>query len=83
MYITYTVYTHPTQTAIDVNATDDGVNVIDRVQVNTLGHVTDVSTRNLSNATTSAAGVMSAADKTKLDQTDSLKEQFLRLLMTL
>jgi hypothetical protein len=60
-------YVHPTQTAIDVNATDDGVNVIDRVQVNTAGHVTAVSTRNLSNASTSAAGVMSAADKTKLD----------------
>jgi hypothetical protein len=60
-------YTHPTQTAIDVNATDDGINVIDRVQVNTLGHVTSVSTRNLSEATTSAAGVMSSADKTKLD----------------
>jgi len=62
-----TVYSHPTQTAIDVNATDNGVNVIDRVQVNTAGHVTAVSTRNLSNATTSAAGVMSAADKEKLD----------------
>jgi hypothetical protein len=60
-------YAHPTQTAIDVNATDNGINVIDRVQVNTLGHVTAVSTRDLSNATTSAAGVMSAADKTKLD----------------
>jgi hypothetical protein len=60
-------FVHPTQTAIDVNATDNGINVIDRVQVNTLGHVTAVSTRDLSNATTSAAGVMSAADKTKLD----------------
>jgi hypothetical protein len=60
-------YAHPTQTAIDVNAVDNGINVIDRVQVNTLGHVTGVSTRDLSNATTSAAGVMSAADKTKLD----------------
>lgn len=60
-------YSHPTQTAIDVNATDNGVNVIDRVVVNTLGHVTSVATRDLSAATTSAAGVMSAADKTKLD----------------
>ena len=31
-------YSHPTQTAIDGNAADDGINVIDRVQVNTLGH---------------------------------------------
>jgi hypothetical protein len=64
-------YAHPTQNAIDVNATDNGINVIDRVQVNTLGHVTAVSTRDLSNATTSAAGVMSAADKTKLDGIES------------
>jgi hypothetical protein len=60
-------YAHETQNAIDVDATDNGINVIDRVQVNTLGHVTAVSTRDLSNATTAAAGVMSAEDKTKLD----------------
>jgi hypothetical protein len=61
------VYTHPTQTAIAVDATNNGTNVIDSVTVNTLGHVTAVTTRDLSAATTSAAGVMSAADKTKLD----------------
>jgi hypothetical protein len=60
-------YVHPTQTAINVNATDNGVNVIDSVVVNTSGHVTSVGTRNLSEATTSAPGVMSAADKTKLN----------------
>jgi hypothetical protein len=60
-------YAHPTQLAINVNATDNGVNVIDSVVVDTLGHVTSVGTRNLSNATTSAAGAMSSADKTKLD----------------
>jgi hypothetical protein len=60
-------YAHPTQTAINANATDDGINVIDSVTVNTLGHVTAVGTRNLSAATTSAPGHMSAADKTKLD----------------
>ncbi len=60
-------YSHPTQTAIDTNATDDGINVIDRVQVNTSGHVTAVSTRNLSAATTSTPGHMTAADKLKLD----------------
>jgi hypothetical protein len=62
-----TPYAHPTQSAIAVNATDNGINVVDSVTVNTLGHVTAVGTRDLSNATTSAAGVMSAADKTKLD----------------
>jgi len=60
-------YSHPTQTAIDVNATDDGISVVDRVQVNTLGHVTAVSLRNLTNATTTTPGPMSAADKLKLD----------------
>jgi hypothetical protein len=62
-----TNYSHPTQTAINGNATDNGVSVIDSVTVNTLGHVTAVGTRDLSNATPSAAGVMSAADKTKLN----------------
>ena len=60
-------YTHPTQVAIDADAVNNGINVIDRIQVNTLGHVTSVTARDLSVATTSAAGVMSAADKTKLD----------------
>ena len=60
-------YSHPTQTEITANATDNGINVIDSVTVNTLGHVTAVGTRDLSNVTTSAAGVMSAADKIKLN----------------
>lgn len=60
-------YSHPTQTAIDGNAADDGINVIDRVQVNTLGHVTSVTTRNLSAATTTKPGHMTADDKSKLD----------------
>lgn len=64
---TFNKYTHPTQTAINVNATDNGINVIDSVVVDTLGHVTSVGTRNLSAATTSASGVMSSTDKTKLD----------------
>ena len=54
-------YVHPTQTAIDVDATDNGLNVIDRVVVNTLGHVTHVYTRNLSLGTTSAAGPLQLA----------------------
>lgn len=60
-------YVHPTQTVIDANATDNGVNVIDRVQVNGLGHVTSITLRDLSTATVSAPGVISAADKAKLD----------------
>jgi hypothetical protein len=60
-------YAHPTQTAINANATDNGINVIDSVVVDTNGHVTSVGLRNLSEATTSAAGAMSAADKTKLN----------------
>lgn len=60
-------YAHPTQTAIDVNATDNGISVIDRVQVNTAGHVTAVSLRNLSAATASVPGHMTAAFASKLD----------------
>jgi 3,4-dihydroxy-2-butanone 4-phosphate synthase len=59
-------YSHPTQTAIDVNATDNGINVIDRVVVNTLGHVTQVVTRDLAAATISTPGHMTAAQATKL-----------------
>jgi hypothetical protein len=58
-------YAHPTQTAISVDA--DGVEVIDVLTINTLGHVTNATKRTLPNATTSLAGVMSAGDKTKLD----------------
>jgi hypothetical protein len=61
------VFSHDTQTAIDVDATNNGTNVVDRVTVNNLGHVTAVIARDLSAATTSAAGVMSSSDKTKLD----------------
>ena len=57
-------YSHPTQTAIDVNATNNGVSVIDRVEVNTLGHVTSVTTRDLSSATASTSGVVNAGVQT-------------------
>lgn len=43
---TNTVYTHPTQTAIDENATAS-LAVISRVQVNTEGHVTNVDQKTL------------------------------------
>ncbi len=58
-------YSHPTQTAISIDTA--GVEVMDTLTVNTLGHVTAATKRTLANATTGAAGVMSAADKTKLD----------------
>lgn len=38
------VETHPSQTAIDTTALS-GANVISRIQVNTMGHVTSISTR--------------------------------------
>jgi hypothetical protein len=60
-------YAHPTQSAIAVNATDNGINVIDSVTVNTLGHVTAVGTRNLSAATNAAPGHMTTAQVTKLE----------------
>jgi hypothetical protein len=60
---TYNNYSHPTQSAIDVNATDNGVNVIDRIQVNTLGHVTSVTTRNLSAATSTTGGVVNSGSQ--------------------
>jgi hypothetical protein len=58
-------YSHPTQTARAIDTT--GVDVLDVFASNTDGHVTNITTRTLPNATTSAPGVMSAADKTKLD----------------
>ena len=60
-------YNHHTQTAINANATDNGINVIDSVTVNTEGHVTAVGTRDLSVVTTTTPGVMSAADKVQLN----------------
>lgn len=58
-------YSHPTLTARNIDTS--GVDVLDVFTSNTDGHVTNITTRTLPNATTSAAGVMSAADKTKLD----------------
>lgn len=58
-------YTHPSYTTRSVDTT--GVDVLDTFTSDSTGHVTGIGTRTLPNATTSAAGVMSAADKTKLD----------------
>ena len=55
----YNNYSHPTQSAIDVDTS--GVDVIDRIQVNTLGHVTSVTSRTLQSASTSQSGVVELA----------------------
>lgn len=62
---TDTVYTHPTLTARSIDTS--GVEVLDVFTSDTSGHVTAASKRTLPDATTSTPGVMSAADKTKLD----------------
>lgn len=58
-------YSHPTYTPRSVDT--DGVVVLDTLTSDAQGHVTGMSTRALPNATTSLPGVMSAADKTKLE----------------
>jgi hypothetical protein len=58
-------YTHPAYTARSITAT--GVEVIDTFTSDASGHVTAATKRSMPAATTSAAGVMSSADKTKLD----------------
>lgn len=68
-------YSHPTFNGDDISVDTSGVNVIDTLTVttNTDGHVTAASaaTRTLPNATTSAAGVMSSTDKSKLDNIEA------------
>jgi hypothetical protein len=58
-------YIHPSYTTRSIDTS--GVDVLDTFTSDAAGHVTTISTRTLPNATTGAAGVMSAADKTKLD----------------
>lgn len=58
-------YTHPTYTSRSIDTAN--VDVLDTFVSDTSGHVTAITTRTLPNATTSTSGVMSAADKTKLD----------------
>jgi hypothetical protein len=59
-------YNHPTGGA-NVNLTVDDDHKIASIVVNSLGHVTAVTTEAIRTATTSLQGLMSAADKTKLD----------------
>lgn len=67
----YNNYSHPTQTAIDVNA--GATEVIDRVVVNTLGHVTSVVKRTFQSASASQKGIVelatNAETKTGTDST--------------
>lgn len=58
-------YVHPSYTTRSIDTT--GVDVLDTFTSDSTGHVTGIATRTLPDATTSTAGVMSAADKTKLD----------------
>ena len=55
----YNNYAHPTQSAIDVDA--GALEVIDRVQVNTLGHVTSVTKRTFQSASASQKGIVELA----------------------
>lgn len=73
-------YTHPTYTEVngkpDADATPGfgGTFTVTDITTNTLGHVTAGTSRTITipstTATTSAAGLMSAEDKTKLDYTN-------------
>jgi hypothetical protein len=65
---TNTVYTHPSYTTRSINTS--GVDVLDTFTSNSIGSVTGITTRTLPDATTSASGVMSSTDKTKLDATN-------------
>jgi len=58
-------YSHHTQSALSIDATD--VETIDGVTVDTEGHVTAVSKQAIRAVSQSVSGLMSAADKTKLD----------------
>ena len=58
-------YSHPSYTTRSVDT--DGIVVLDTFTSDAQGHVTGIGTRSLPNATTSLPGVMSAADKSKLD----------------
>jgi hypothetical protein len=58
-------YTHPAYTVRSIDT--DGVEVLDTFTSDAIGSVTGITKRTLPNASTSLPGVMSAADKTKLD----------------
>ena len=55
-------YAHPTQSAINVNQT--ALQTIDTVTVNTLGHVTGITSQSIQTASTSSVGVVQLSDST-------------------
>lgn len=55
----YNSYVHPTQSAIDVDAGD--LEVIDRIQVDTNGHVSSITKRTFQTALTSRRGIVELA----------------------
>jgi hypothetical protein len=55
-------YAHPTQSAINVDQT--ALQTIDTVTVNTLGHVTGITSQSIQTASTSAVGVVQLSDST-------------------
>lgn len=55
----YNAYVHPTQVAIDVNA--GALEVIDRIQVDTNGHVTSITKRTFQDALTTQKGIVELA----------------------
>jgi hypothetical protein len=62
-----TNYSHPTQEAISVDTDNATMNVIEKITVDTLGHVTEVGTKTLAAATITTDGIMTVADKLKLE----------------
>ena len=61
----YNNYSHPTQSAISVN--NSGVTFIQDITVNTLGHVTAVSSGTVPNASTTAKGIIEIATQTEVN----------------
>jgi len=62
-------YIHPTFTPRSIDTS--GVEVFDVAEVNSEGHITNLTKRTLPTVTQSNPGVMSAADKIKLDDIES------------
>lgn len=60
----YTAYSHPTQAAISIDGA--GLQFVQDITVNTLGHVTAVSLGNIPTATSTQQGVIELADSAEL-----------------
>jgi hypothetical protein len=64
-------YSHPTYATRSIDTT--GVDVLDTFTSDAFGHITAITTRTLPNATVNDPGVMSAADKKKVDETNVVR----------